>query len=121
MKDIMKYIYCGFDRFAARFRLALIFLLILALVMAPYAFDASKGKFAKVYAIAKDDDSDGGGDDGGRSRRSGGKKSAEAEGRDRTGDKGRRFMGVGDMDDLTPVSAEDEEGLVGNWGEPKAK
>ena len=58
MKDIMTSICCWFDRFAARFRLALIFLMVLALVMAPYAFDVSKGKFAKVYAIAKDDDRD---------------------------------------------------------------
>jgi hypothetical protein len=178
MKETVEKMLGWFDRGVARFKLALIFLLVLALVAAPYAFDVSKGKFAKTYAIAKDGDDDGGDDGGGdddggdddgggddgddddnddddgdddddndddddddkdddddnddddgdekddeedkESRGSRGKRSDDSNG-DRSGDRGPRFIGVGDVEGLTPVSAEDEEDLVGNWGESESK
>ena len=58
MKDTVENIRRWFERVAARFKLALIFFMVLALVMAPYAYDVKKGKITKTYAIAKDGDGD---------------------------------------------------------------
>ena len=58
MKEIIENIRCWFNEVAARLKLALIFLMVLALVTAPYAFDVNKGKLTKSYAVAKDGDDD---------------------------------------------------------------
>ena len=161
MKEIIENICCWFNGIAARFKLALIFLMVLALVTAPYAFDVSKGKLTKTYAIAKDgdgdddddddddddedddeddekddekdDDSDDNDDDdndddddgsSGSSDTSGsgsGANSGKGSGKSQGGDSGRGLIGVGGAEGLKALSAEEEAGLVGNWGESKSK
>jgi len=130
MKEMVDSIRCWFEKVAAMFKLVLIVLVVFAWVTAPYTFDVNKGKFSKNFAIAKDggddddDDDDGGGSSGSSGKGSSGtsgKGSVGSSGSDSSGGGGRGLTGVGGVQGLTPVSAEDEAGLVGNWGDAQSK
>lgn len=88
---------------------------ILALVAWPYSFQLDSAELVPVVAEADDDGDDRGrGDDGGNVGDDGGD---DGDSNDDSNDKneGGNRVDFGKLDDLEPMSADEEASVVGKW------